>query len=150
VAKLPRNIDLSTVDLRGVNLNGVRFDRTFLMHADFEDAELNDVVFYDSWVRHVDFKNASLSNATFEKTDWFNALNLPDNPKDGRPIPYEKWYACPEGHKSADHRAFINLWNRWYAAKFDDLEGDHVRQLVNGWKIYTRDLGLCDRVARRG
>jgi hypothetical protein len=146
---LPKNLDLSYLDLSGLNLMGVRFDKTFVIYTDFTDSNLDDVIFDDAYIRNVDFEGASLSEVQFIKTDWFNAVNLSADAKDGRPILYHKWLTCPRDYKSPNPRqSFIQLLEKWYDVTFDKLTPEDADQLTKVWKYYAKDNGLCDIVLR--
>jgi Pentapeptide repeats (8 copies) len=134
--------------MRRLNLSGIRFDKTFLIYTNFSNSNLDDVVF-DSAVRNVDFSGASLSNVTFIKTDWFNALYLSVEAEKGWPIPYTEWLPCPKEFKLVDQRSFIQTLDTKYWVKFNELETEDANNLVDGWKVYAEDNGLCDQLLRK-
>jgi uncharacterized protein YjbI with pentapeptide repeats len=146
--ELPRNVDLSYLDLSNIVLRGVRFNKTFLIYTKFNNAQLDDVIFDDVYVRNADYAGASLSNAAFPDTDWFNALNVLQQKNVGWPMPFSDWRECPDGYKSDGQRVFIKLFDHWYGAKFSSLNTQDAGLLVSAWARYSKDDGLCDQVKR--
>jgi hypothetical protein len=144
---LPADTDLSYLDLSNIDLRGVNFKRTFFFYTNFEHSVLDDAIFDKSLVRNVDFKNAALSNVNFARTDWFNALNLPEGWKNGWPESYTEWMECPGKYKAADRKAFVNRFEDFYIIKFHDLKDEDAQDLRNSWDLYSKDSGLCDHVA---
>lgn len=147
--KLPVNLDLAALNLRDINLTGVRFEGAFLIYADFRGSRLDDAVFSGAFVRHADFEDASLSNVVFERTDWYNSIDLLADHKGGWPIPFAKWFSCPKDYWQADRTSFIQAFNRSYGTRFEQLKPDDAETLKSKWADYARDGGLCDRVPKR-
>jgi hypothetical protein len=128
---LPEEVDLSYLDLTGLDLKGVRFPKAFMIYTDLRKSNLDDATFDDSWIRNTRFDGASLSETKFVNTDWFNALGIPINAKDGRPTVYDEWMRCPDGYGSGGERPFIQLLETWYDVKFEQLTAsdDTVREV---------------------
>src|SRR5579872_622464 len=145
---LPRNLDLSALNLSHVNLNGVRFDHTFLIYNNFEGANLNDVVFDHAWVRNADFSGSDLSQTKFISTDWFNALNLPGDVNDGEPIPFEEWTKCPTSYRMNPQKPFSDSISSWYVIEFDRIEDDGKADLIKAWAAYSKPGSICDKAKK--
>lgn len=143
---LPANLDLSFLDLSSINLSGVKFKRTFMIYTDLTDSNLDDAKFENSWVRNTNFKNASIANTSFPGTDWYNALNVSYNPRDGRPRNFTYWMKCPNEYRASSFTGFIQNFDSLYAVNFGNLRSDEAADLRTNWKSYTRTDSLCDKV----
>jgi hypothetical protein len=146
---LPRDVDLSYVDFSGMELRGIKFDGTFAIHSDFSDADLSDSVFEDAHVRNSDFSGAMMSETKFIKTDWFNALNLAGDLKNGVPTSFSTWTKCPSGYDSGGTPVFAATFDRWYVTHFNQLKSDEAQKLIDGWNRYSARSGLCDKVMEK-
>lgn len=147
--QLPSDLDLAEVDFSGVNLRGVKFQRTFAIYTRFRQALLDDAVFDDVRIRNSDFTGASLSEAVFARTDWFNAFGFSPDRKDGQPMAFAKWLFCPDGYQVDREQPFVKQLEQRYPVKFINLRREDVQKLTSHWSVYAAGHELCDIVQGR-
>jgi pimeloyl-ACP methyl ester carboxylesterase len=140
------NIDMSYLDLSGVNIRGVWFRKVFMLYTKFNGAQIDDAQFSISHLRFADFSGSNLSNVKFSDSDWYSAKGIVQIK--GRPSLIDEWSSCPEISKNEERFAnFISDADDLYYTTFRNLEDREQRDLRDLWNAYTEKDGLCSQIS---
>lgn len=125
-------LDLYGVDFCGAQMNGVVFDRSFLVESDFSGADLDGASLRGCRIRNVNLKGARLRDADLTGADWFHAIGLA--PDQLATVTSGSLRPCPanvDGMLAALEEDYTYRFASWTRKVQDELRAT--------WKRYLED-----------